>query len=211
MKLKSLSRLLPLVVGSAVAGVLASMSPAHALTYNWSFSGLANTSGTFDVTGNTITGISGSVGGTPIGSLLGAGVWSGNDNQFPLNVNGVSFTNIGGIKYKLAMEQSVQGTLTYQSDDDILPFVDDQGNTTTNQITTNQITTSQYIGATLMNDQNNSWRGAFSAEAVPFDNIPGGATIPAVGSLLALGAMRKVRKSIASKTRIANPVVAVRS
>lgn len=40
------------------------------------------------------------------------------------------------------------------------------------------------------------------ATAVPFD-IPGGATIPTVGSLIALGAMRKVRKTIASK--IANP------
>ncbi|WP_143046363.1 hypothetical protein [Trichormus sp. NMC-1] len=52
--------------------------------------------------------------------------------------------------------------------------------------------------------------GSFSAVAtevvpVPFD-IPGGATIPVAGSLLALGAMRKVKKSIALKTRIANPV-----
>ncbi|MEH2162197.1 MAG: hypothetical protein V7K38_14425 [Nostoc sp.] len=41
------------------------------------------------------------------------------------------------------------------------------------------------------------------AIAVPFDT-PGGATIPTVGSLVALGAMIKVRKTIASK--IANPV-----
>jgi hypothetical protein len=46
-----------------------------------------------------------------------------------------------------------------------------------------------------------------TAAAVPFD-IPGGATIPSVGALLALGAMRKARKSIASKTRLANPVCA---
>ncbi|MEH2192234.1 MAG: hypothetical protein V7K98_06160 [Nostoc sp.] len=42
-----------------------------------------------------------------------------------------------------------------------------------------------------------------NAIAVPFDT-PGGATIPTVGSLVALGAMIKVRKTIASK--IANPV-----
>ncbi|RUS98283.1 hypothetical protein DSM107003_13710 [Trichormus variabilis SAG 1403-4b] len=41
--------------------------------------------------------------------------------------------------------------------------------------------------------------------AVPFD-IPGGATIPTVGSLFALALMRKAKKSIASKNRIANPV-----
>jgi hypothetical protein len=46
-----------------------------------------------------------------------------------------------------------------------------------------------------------------AAASVPFD-IPGGATIPAFGGLLALGAMRKARKSIASKTRLANPVCA---
>ncbi|WP_071191216.1 hypothetical protein [Trichormus sp. NMC-1] len=41
---------------------------------------------------------------------------------------------------------------------------------------------------------------------VPFDNIPGGATIPTVGGLFALGLMRKAKKSIASKSRLANPV-----
>jgi len=40
---------------------------------------------------------------------------------------------------------------------------------------------------------------------VPFD-IPGGATIPAVGGLLALGLMRKARKSLASNTRISKPI-----
>lgn len=46
----------------------------------------------------------------------------------------------------------------------------------------------------------------FSATPVPFD-IPGGTTIPTVGSLLALGAMRKARKTIASK--IASPAISV--
>ncbi|MBD2569571.1 hypothetical protein [Anabaena lutea] len=44
--------------------------------------------------------------------------------------------------------------------------------------------------------------------AVPF-NIPGGATIPTVGSLFALALMRKAKKSLASKTPIANPVETV--
>jgi len=40
---------------------------------------------------------------------------------------------------------------------------------------------------------------SYYAAAVPF-NIPGGATIPAVGSLIALGAIRKARKTIHQKT-----------
>ncbi|WGV28987.1 hypothetical protein [Halotia branconii] len=47
--------------------------------------------------------------------------------------------------------------------------------------------------------------GINPTEAVPFD-IPGGATIPAVGGLLALGLMRKARKSIASSTRVSHPI-----
>ncbi|MBD2627655.1 hypothetical protein [Trichormus variabilis] len=47
---------------------------------------------------------------------------------------------------------------------------------------------------------------ATPSAAVPFD-IPGGATIPVAGSLLALGAMRKVKKTIALKTRIAETAV----
>ncbi|WP_373528405.1 DVUA0089 family protein [Nostoc sp.] len=44
-----------------------------------------------------------------------------------------------------------------------------------------------------------------NSAAVPFD-IPGGATIPAVGGLLALGLMRKARKSLASNTRFSKPI-----
>jgi hypothetical protein len=50
-----------------------------------------------------------------------------------------------------------------------------------------------------------TWATTTPATPVPFD-IPGGATIPTVGSLLALALMRKAKKSMASKTRIANPV-----
>ncbi len=48
----------------------------------------------------------------------------------------------------------------------------------------------------------NVYTATTAVGSVPFD-IPGGATIPAIGSLLALGAMRKARKSLASKA-IAN-------
>jgi hypothetical protein len=179
MKLKSLSRLLPLVVGSAAAGVLASMSPAHALTYNWSFSGLANTSGTFDTAadGTTITSWNGQVGGVAIANLLNAGGLGGNDNLYPLTDNGVSF-NDSFFFYNIFKSSELGWVL---------------GKGTTNS---------------GFNFNRGVFDGEFNATAVPvpFD-IPGGATIPAVGSLLALGAMRKAKKSIASKTRIANPVI----
>ncbi|MFK0729841.1 MAG: hypothetical protein ACFKPT_26680 [Gloeotrichia echinulata GP01] len=45
---------------------------------------------------------------------------------------------------------------------------------------------------------------AIVSTPVPIHNIPGGATIPSLATLLALGAMRKAKKSIASKTRIAS-------
>jgi hypothetical protein len=55
-------------------------------------------------------------------------------------------------------------------------------------------TTSSVLGSTI-----------FATASVPFE-IPGGATVPAIGALLVLGAIRRVRKSIASNTDIANPV-----
>lgn len=70
-----LLRILPLVVSSAVAGTLASISPAHALNWNWSYSNGVpiNAAGTFittdtpDVSGfYTITAITGNRNSIPI-------------------------------------------------------------------------------------------------------------------------------------------------
>jgi hypothetical protein len=172
-----LSRVLPLVGCMFTAvGILASTSPAHALTYNWNFDGLANTSGTFDLdsTETVITAWDGQVGGVTITSLFTPGSYNGNDNAYPLGPNGVSFST-GSIDYNLF----AQNVNTYELDGS-------DSSTFTGGFTTT----------------------APSSSSVPF-NIPGGATIPTVGSLLALGAMRKARKSIASKTRSANPVVRV--
>ncbi|MBD2567702.1 hypothetical protein [Anabaena lutea] len=49
---------------------------------------------------------------------------------------------------------------------------------------------------------------ASASAAVPFD-IPGGATIPTVGSLFALALMRKAKKRLAAKTLVVNPVETV--
>jgi hypothetical protein len=173
-----LSGIVPLVGCMFTAvGILASTSPAHALTYNWSFDGLANTGGSFDLdsTGTLIQDWSGQVNGVTITALSATGSYNGNDNAYPLTSNGVSFST-ASINYNLYFTNS-----TYELDG-----TDSLGSVT-------------------------SYYGAFTTNApssVPF-NIPGGATIPTVGSLLALGAMRKARKSIASKTRSANPVVRV--
>ncbi|WP_143046518.1 hypothetical protein, partial [Trichormus sp. NMC-1] len=160
-----LSRILPLVVGGAVAGiVISSASPAQALTYNWNYTGLSNTSGTFDQTGGTITSFTGTVGGTaitgllPIGTIIGG---AGVDNLFPLTGRGVGFSTASDT---FAIYFSGGLTSIWQEGlEDI-------------------------IGT-----------GVFNATPVPFD-IPGGATIPTVGSLFALGLMRKAKKRLAAKT-----------
>lgn len=191
-----LSRVLPLVGCMFTAvGILASTSPAHALAYTWSFeeqnnNAAASGSGTFDLdsTGTLITAWDGQVGGVTITSLFPANPstssFNSNDNVYPLTSNGVSFATANNNYTLWLHSQDPLNPAPYELD------VFDSSGTTT---------------------PSSSDFGAFTTNApssVPF-NIPGGATIPTVGSLLALGAMRKARKSIASKTRGANPVVRV--
>ena len=91
------------VAGATLASsaVVFSANPAQAasLTYNWSFSGMANTGGTFvadDATG-LLSSIAGTVGGSNITSLASVGAFvvdghlGGNDNLIPLTSNGISF------------------------------------------------------------------------------------------------------------------------
>lgn len=173
-----LSRILPLVVGGAVAGIVVSgASPAQALTYNWNYTGLSNTSGTFDETGGTITSFTGTVDGTAITGLLPIGIiigGAGVDNLFPLTGSGVGFSTASDT---FAIYFSGGLTNIWQEG-----FGD-------------------IIGTGVFNATPN-------ATPVPFD-IPGGATIPTVGSLFALGLMRQAKKRLAAKTLVVNPVETV--
>ena len=88
-----------LALSGLVASVMFAAKPAQAasLTYNWSFSGLANTGGTFvadDATG-LLSSIAGTVGGDGIVGLFDIDVFGGNDNLIPLSSGGISFSSGG--------------------------------------------------------------------------------------------------------------------
>ena len=100
MKTLTLKRLFvpSLALSGLVASVMFAAKPAEAasLTYDWSFSGLNNTGGTFvadDVTG-LLSSIAGTVNGSQITGLLDVGDYWGNDNKVPI-VDGVAFSANG--------------------------------------------------------------------------------------------------------------------
>jgi len=91
-------------IRSAAAALFALGSAAQADTYSFSFTaGLFTGSGTFDVTGSTITSISGNVNLSPITGLTN---WFGNDNRFSatepyFSYDGLSFTTADLTKFNL--------------------------------------------------------------------------------------------------------------
>jgi hypothetical protein len=183
-----LSYILPLVVGSAAAGVLASTSPAHALDFNFNFTGNNGTvSGTIYGLQNNTTSSASDI--TINSTSNPFQLYHGSIYNTSLNSNFTTFSNSftvsnGQITSANFSFTSTQVFLTLNSQ---TPYYNYQNN------------------AVATNTSNITYS---SATPVPFD-IPGGATIPSVGALLALGAMRKSRKSVASKTRLANPVTAM--
>lgn len=182
-----LFRILPLVVGSAAAGILASTAPAQALNWDWSYSAPDITaSGTYTTTDTpingyyTITGITGTRNGFNITGLVSPG--EGNVNVYPgndLKLTLLGLPSSDGISFLV----------------DATPFgeVNLYGN---GEVVNESLDNFNSIEVSYLST------AVSEPEQVPFD-IPGGATIPALGGLLALGAMRKVRHRIASKTRIA--------
>ena len=110
MKTLTLKRLFvpSLAFSGLVASVMFAAKPAEAasLTYNWSFSGLSSTSGTFvadDATG-LLSSIAGTVAGSTISGLLSPGSFQGNDNKTPLTVAGISFASVDGNGWNLIQE-----------------------------------------------------------------------------------------------------------
>jgi hypothetical protein len=184
-----LSQILPLVVGSAAAGVFASTSPAHALDFNFSWTDSTNG-----------YGVSGTVYGLVDNSTSAATQVFGQSNV--PGDTGWMFTN----PYSGFNSFTVtNGTITSYL------WLSDQNNQRMQLVSPNSGNGGYHgyytFGGTEVTTYFSSEPNFGQTAAVPFD-IPGGATIPSVGALLALGAMRKARKSIASKTRLANPVCA---
>lgn len=87
-----------LLAAVAVAGLGLAAAPVRADTlYDWSVTSDNNgtgftSSGQFSLSGTTITAFSGSWAGAAIDELLVPGTFGGNDNQFPITFNGVSFS-----------------------------------------------------------------------------------------------------------------------
>jgi hypothetical protein len=87
-----------LLAAVAVAGIGLAAAPVRANTlYDWSVTSDNNgaaftSSGQFSLSGTTITDFSGSWDGATIDTLLVPGTYGGNDNQFPITFNGVSFS-----------------------------------------------------------------------------------------------------------------------
>jgi len=195
--LMKLFRILPLVVGSAAAGILVSTSPAHALNFTFTFTGSdSNTvSGTiYGLQDNATSAASDVVATSTSNPNLQTYLGSYINN---LDSRGVNSGTVAG------------GVLT------AFTFFSNRinnGGTGEYLLLGNNSYSYNYLGNgnSLATYNTGGFAGINNPSAsatVPFD-IPGGATIPALGSLLALGGMRKVRKSIASKTRIANFVTA---
>jgi hypothetical protein len=190
-----LSYILPLFVGSAAAYVFTSTSPAHALTTwnlnNAQFSDGSYVTGSFeyDETNNDPNAAAyGAVNVTLYSEFYRNTVsFSANDI---IDGSSASYLKLVFGDYWLGIANST-GDYWYDAGSNV-PF--SAGST-------------YGVGNFGLNQGGFGTIGAVVPSvvaAVPFD-IPGGATIPTLGSLLALGPMRKVRKNIALKTRLANP------
>jgi hypothetical protein len=178
-----LSRILPLVVGTATVGILASSaSPAQAL--------LVTVNGT-DYNVSTVTQ---SYNQNP--GLLQSQPWWGSQSlatQFATQVglafgspNSFGIFGNRGPLFAYNASPTDSPTEVFTSAFDFMVGAQER--------TVNPQTTYVFAIATEA-----------TPTPIPFD-IPGGATIPTVGSLFALALMRQARKSIASKNRIANTV-----
>jgi hypothetical protein len=201
--------LVSLLVGVAAAGSVTSVSPAQALTWNlnnvrfgFGASDTATGSFNYDATNNSYTNvfITVNVGGGSVvqtftqSNVVGAG--SSNSSLFVEADRGAS---------------TIPTTARYLGLR--LIFAEELGNTigTSIDIETSNGDSYLYTNATpLLPTQNNPFnrlnvQGEASVTSVPFD-IPGGATIPTVGSILALGAMRQFKKRMIAKNSVSSPV-----
>ncbi len=187
-----LFRILPLVFGSAAAGIL-SWSPAHALDFNFRFNG--SPTGTGSSTGTVSGTIYGLSNGTGVSASSITVTSATGFSGFPLTFTGTpnSFNVVGGLitsasfsgisgAYNLYLNSLGVGANALQKTVSIFPSsVQSLGNT------------SGFTGVT------------YTSVPVPFDG--NGASLSGGAILLALFlTMKKGRNIIASKTGIANPL-----
>jgi hypothetical protein len=192
-KVMKLSRILPLVVGGAVAGIVVSgASPAQALTWNWSYTGTGiSASGTFTTNDTpdgsgfyTISGISGTRNGVTISALSAPGLLGLNDNRISASS---PYLTLFGFTY------SWNGS--FVNVDNVLGIWT-EGRSPLN------FGTNFGLGAATVNFT------ASPSTPVPFDT-PAGQAMATVGSLFVLGLMRQAKKRLAAKKLVINPVETV--
>ncbi|MFM2063329.1 MAG: hypothetical protein RLZZ507_2999 [Cyanobacteriota bacterium] len=206
-----LSRIFPLVVGGAVAGMVVSgASPAQALEFV--------TNGDFEsgLTGWTSVGWTflnasdiGGVGGNFSG-IADTGASSSSPANLSQTISGLVVGQTYNFSFDYFTEQSEpNGIIATLGSTTLASLI----NTTPAAFTTFSTSfVASQTSATLnfqgYNDpsftslDNVSLTGA-AAAPVPFD-VPGGATIPTVGSLFALGLMRQAKKRLALKKLVVN-------
>ncbi|MBD2295105.1 hypothetical protein H6G06_16860 [Anabaena sphaerica FACHB-251] len=181
-----LSRIMPLVVGGAVAGVVvSSASPAQALDFNFSFTndpGLGSVNGTVE---GTIYGLIDNATSSATGIIV---------TSYPAGLNlpatpfsPFSLGNETSNSFEVLNGVLVNANLRIIGSNFQFSLNDSEG-------------VNGLVGISSSTYNNGGFAGAtYTSAAVPFD-IPGGATIPTVGSLFALGLMRKVKKRMALKS-----------
>ncbi|MEA5577390.1 carbohydrate binding domain-containing protein [Anabaena sp. UHCC 0451] len=208
-----LSQILPLVVGGAVAGIMvSSASPAQALEF------VSNGNFESNLTGWTTSGwfmASGSIGGNS--SLKAV---TNNTNSNPGNLSQTISGLVAGQDYNFSFDYyqqaSTNAIIATLGSTTLASLI----NTTPAAFTNFSTTFTATAPSAVLNFQgyNDFGGGAFldnvslndAATPVPFD-VPGGATIPTVGSLFALGLMRQAKKRLAVKKLVLNPVETVAS
>jgi|GEM_PF-1382777 len=212
------SRLSVLVgaVTAAAVSIAAFPSSANALIFNFSLpNSTGSESGTVtgtlvlpDTVGTNTAGASSLIIGSAPGALSGFNGlqlisnsnYNVQVNQFTYNSTSVSVTDL-----VIASNTAFFGgnflAFRFRNGDLSFPSNLFAASTSNNQL--NISNGSSIINPSVLNLSPS--QVTFTPVAVPFD-IPGGATIPAVGGLLALGLMRKARKSLASNTRVSKPM-----
>ncbi|WP_414529722.1 hypothetical protein [Nodularia chucula] len=201
---------LPLVVGTAATAVVASTLPAHALTWtanNILFADGGTLTGSFDFVGNayqnvnlTLTGpaILGAAGTTPSGPNGTITFNSPAQNAVAANPASFWFTNDGQFVTVVP-----PGTVTFSTGVFLSGF-----NLTNPGTATPTSGNYGVFGSTPVNYASGNFVSSPVSpppQDIPFD-IPGGATIPTIGSVLALGLMRKAKKSLALKAQMSQNI-----
>ncbi|MFM2063825.1 MAG: hypothetical protein RLZZ507_3496 [Cyanobacteriota bacterium] len=199
-----LSRILPLVVGGAVAGMVVSgASPAQALVFNFQFDNTDDGTVTPPIVGTGTFVFD----GDPGNGTFALTSLTNFDFSFTFGAN--TFTN-ANIATPVA---NVLVAITTAGSDRFVRFGGGGGGPLGGSIDFNNagnFLTFQPNFGTLYGTTSNfgSFSGTASAAAVPFDT-PAGQAMATFGSLFVLGLMRQAKKRLAAKKLVINPVETV--